>query len=67
MTTENKLNICISCNRDENTIPLVAITYAEQQTWICTQCLPMLIHEPQRLEAKFRSLKIDNPPERKIN
>lgn len=68
MTSENKPKICISCNRDETLIPLVSITFAQQSTWICTQCLPTLIHDPQRLQAKFESMKLDGePPERIID
>ncbi len=66
MSNENNLKICISCNRDETIIPLVSITFAQQPTWICTQCLPTLIHDPQRLAAKFANMKTDNPPEREI-
>ncbi len=66
MTSENKPKICISCNRDETLIPLVSITFAQQSTWICTQCLPTLIHDPQRLASRFANMKIDNPPEREI-
>ena len=67
MNSENKLNTCISCSRDENIVPLVAITFAQQPTWICTQCLPTLIHEPQRLVEKFKSMDIDNPVDRQID
>ncbi|GBD91810.1 hypothetical protein BMS3Abin04_02542 [bacterium BMS3Abin04] len=67
MKNEDKLNVCISCNRDETIVPLVAITFAQQPTWICTQCLPTLIHEPQRLVEKFRSMDIDNTVDRQID
>lgn len=67
MKNEDKLNVCISCNRDESIVPLVAITFAQQPTWICTQCLPTLIHEPQRLVEKFKSMDIDNPVDRQID
>jgi len=56
------LNKCISCEREENTVPLVSITYAQNPTWICTQCLPTLIHDPTRLQSKFEDMIVDNPP-----
>ncbi len=59
----NELKKCISCNRPENVVPLVAITFAANHTWICTQCLPTLIHDPQRLVDKFENMDTENPPE----
>ncbi len=63
MSDQNKLNTCISCNRDESVVPLVSITFAQNATWICTQCLPTLIHDPQRLNDKFENMDTENPPE----
>ncbi len=67
MSDNLSTKVCISCNRDENTIPLVSITFAKQATWICTQCLPTLIHEPQRLVEKFKSMDTNNPVNRQID
>lgn len=63
MNDQNKINVCISCNRDESAVPLVSITFAQNPTWICTQCLPTLIHDPQKLTDKFNNMNTDNPPE----
>lgn len=57
------LNTCISCNRPENVVPLVSITFAKNATWICTQCLPTLIHDPQKLVGKFENMTTENPPD----
>ncbi|MEN8192882.1 MAG: hypothetical protein ABFS12_08700 [Bacteroidota bacterium] len=62
MEEQKQIFNCISCNRDENIVPLVAITYSQTSTWICTQCLPTLIHDPQKLEDKFKDMSVDNPP-----
>lgn len=58
-----KLEICISCDRPENVVPLVSITFAKNATWICTQCLPTLIHDPNKLADKFANMDTDNPPD----
>ncbi len=63
MSNQNKMNTCISCNREETIVPLVSITFSSKATWICTQCLPTLIHDPQRLSDKFSNIDVDNPPE----
>lgn len=44
---------CLNCERTENQIPLVSLRYAGQDAWICSQCLPKLIHKPQELAGKL--------------
>jgi hypothetical protein len=43
----------LNCERTENQIPLVSLRYAGGQAWICSQCLPTLIHKPQNLAGKL--------------
>ena len=44
---------CLNCNRPETTVPLVSLRYAGDRAWICSQCLPILIHEPRQLVGKL--------------
>lgn len=44
---------CLNCNRTETEIPLVSLRYGGNQAWICSQCLPTLIHQPERLIGKL--------------
>lgn len=44
---------CLNCNRPESVIPLVSLRYAGHQVWICSQCLPTLIHQPNHLIGKL--------------
>ena len=48
-----KINYCLNCNASENEIPLVNLIYAGKQTFICSSCLPVLIHQPQKLTGKL--------------
>jgi len=57
----SNLNKCINCEREENVVPLVSITYSKNPTWICTQCLPTLIHNPAQLQYKFDNMNVENP------
>ncbi len=57
----SKIHKCISCEREENIVPLVSITYSQTPTWICTQCLPTLIHNPDKLQDKFENIKANTP------
>ncbi|MCF6270229.1 MAG: hypothetical protein L3J41_10985 [Melioribacteraceae bacterium] len=61
MSNEN-LKTCINCERPESVIPLVSITFAQNPTWICTQCLPTLIHNPDKLADKFSNMNTEEPP-----
>lgn len=56
------LNKCINCEKQEDVAPLVSITFAKNAAWICTQCLPTLIHNPNQLQDKFVNMNVDNPP-----
>jgi hypothetical protein len=44
---------CFNCNRSETEIPLVGLRYAGNQTWVCSQCLPVLIHHPQQVADRL--------------
>jgi hypothetical protein len=45
---------CLNCERPETVIPLIALRYDGQQAWICSQCMPILIHDPIQLAGKLR-------------
>ena len=53
MAKTETLYHCLNCGRSETDIPLVALRHAGQQAWICSQCLPVLIHHPQQLIGKL--------------
>ncbi len=44
---------CLNCNRTEQEYPLIRLTYQGKELYICPQCLPTLIHEPQNLADKI--------------
>ena len=44
---------CLSCGRPDSEAPLLSLRYAGQESWICSQCLPTLIHAPQKLVGKL--------------
>ena len=54
---------CLNCERDETIIPLVSLRYAGEQAWICSQCLPILIHDPQRLVGRLAGAEHIEPAE----
>ena len=40
---------CKICNRSEMEIPLLQARYAAEPIWVCSRCLPILIHKPEQL------------------
>jgi len=49
--------VCLSCGRSDKETPLVTLRYADAETWICPECLPVLIHHQERLSEKLARLK----------
>lgn len=41
---------CVHCNRTSSEIPLLKMSYAGKQYWICPEGLPILIHKPYLLK-----------------
>ena len=44
---------CLNCGRSEQEIPLVVLQYRGSPAWICSQCFPLLIHQPEQLTGKL--------------
>ena len=42
---------CVACKKQEHEIPLIQFDYKGKQYWICPQHLPLLIHDPKKLEG----------------
>lgn len=63
MTSGNLICTCLNCERPETATPLVALRYNGSQAWICSQCLPILIHQPQRLVGRLAGAENLKPAE----
>ena len=44
---------CVACDRSQEQVPLITITYQNKTLYICPQHLPVLIHNPQMLTGKL--------------
>ena len=53
MPTQDDPCCCLRCDRPETAVPLVSLRYAGSAVWICSQCLPVLIHHPERLAGRL--------------
>jgi hypothetical protein len=45
--------LCFSCGRSEKDFPVIVIRLAGREAYVCPQCLPALIHHPDRLTEKL--------------
>ncbi len=53
MSENPKLNYCLNCNASENEMPLVNLVFSGKPAFICSRCLPILIHKPEMLIGKI--------------
>jgi len=53
MNSESSTKNCLNCNRSENEIPLITLTYSSRPAFIYSFCLPLLIHHPEQLIGKL--------------
>jgi hypothetical protein len=44
---------CLVCGRTNTEIPLLTLTYQDENFYICPQDLPTLIHKPANLVGKL--------------
>jgi hypothetical protein len=63
MSTESTIAQCINCERTVAEVPLLSLTHRNGAAYICPQCLPILIHEPQQLLIKLPGAEALHPHE----
>ncbi len=42
---------CKLCGSSEMDVPMLPVRYANQGFWVCSRCMPVLIHRPEKLEG----------------
>jgi hypothetical protein len=63
MNQEISIKNCLSCSRSEDEIPLVTLTYSSKPAYICSHCLPLLIHHPEQLIGRLKGAENIPPAE----
>lgn len=56
------MNTCLSCNRSEQEVTLLVLQYQGKAAYICPQCLPVLIHKPEKMADKLPGAEKFGPP-----
>ena len=59
--TENQTFTCIHCGKDDTQVPLIGFYYKGGEHHICTEHLPVLIHNPADLDGKLPDMDKLNP------
>jgi hypothetical protein len=54
---------CVNCERTVKEVPLLALSHRHGAAYICPQCLPILIHQPQQLLSKLPGVEALQPHE----
>ena len=62
MTPEDK-SVCVGCGRGDTEAVLIAIRFRGDREWICSQCFPLLIHNPQKLAGRLEGAEGLRPAE----
>ncbi|MDO8755124.1 MAG: hypothetical protein Q7J80_14595 [Anaerolineales bacterium] len=56
----NKQNekACLNCDRTDEQIPLITLTFKGGAKYVCAQCFPVLIHKIHLLADKLPGVEI---------
>ena len=52
---------CLSCGKSEQETPLIFLRFNRGESWICPQCLPVLIHHRDQLAEKLAAISKETP------
>ena len=44
---------CINCERNEDEMPLLKFKFKGEKVYICSGCMPILLHSPAKLADKL--------------
>jgi hypothetical protein len=54
-------SICIHCEVSEDDSPILRLRFKGEQFGICSSCLPVLIHHPERLTGRLMGAEFIKP------
>lgn len=56
---------CVHCGRDGQEVPLIPFDYKGRSYRVCSQHLPVLIHDPGKLVGQLPDAELLSPAEHK--
>lgn len=57
------MHTCLNCERAEEQIPLLTLHFRGETIYLCPQCLPALIHKPEKMAARLPGIDTTKPVE----
>lgn len=60
------MSVCLNCGRSENEMPLLIIKFKGEEAHICSECFPLLIHNPSKLDGKLPGPKSVKPSSHEV-
>lgn len=60
------MKTCLNCNRTEDQVPLLGLQFQGKAVHLCPQCLPLLIHQPEKLADKLPGMEITKPADHQV-
>ena len=61
MDKKESVEHCINCAQSEMERPLIQLRFNRREAWVCSGCMPVLIHQPQEMAQKLLVLSEDTP------
>lgn len=52
---------CLNCEKTDHEAPILTVRFEDQDVQMCTSCLPVLIHQPQRLTGRLAGIESVEP------
>ena len=50
--TENDA-LCLNCGTTDQSMPLISVRFSGRQVWVCSSCMPVLIHRGEEMKDKL--------------
>ncbi len=61
---EQPVATCLNCNRSDDQVPLMAWRFQGRPLTVCPDCLPLLIHQREKIMVKW-PWAVSEKPEKK--
>ena len=53
----SRRDVCFNCERSEAEVPITSWRYQGSNIWVCSQCLPLLIHKLDQVVDALREAR----------
>jgi hypothetical protein len=61
MSESKNSGVCVHCERSEDEIPILRFRFMGKEKSICSSCLPILLHRPDRLVGRLEGAEDISP------